>query len=144
MIFPDDIVSLISEFSKPLQRIQKSKYWAYHPTSGDKMLLQAMTTFEDYISSISFSYYLQKNYQGKYWTIRAWINNQTYICCILRFSIDDLFKWNGCNFERRYYYSSILNLTEDIIYTYTTQNNTLIKLIKKHFNIVPYACRITK
>jgi len=144
MIFPDEIVSLISDFSKPLHRIQKSKYWSHHPTSRDKMISQAINRFEDYISSISVSYYLQKNYQEKYWSIRAWINNQEYLCCILRFSIDDLFKWNGCNFERRYYYSSILNLTEDIIYTYTTQNTKLIKLIKTHFAIVPYACRITQ
>ena len=139
MIFPDEIVSLISEFSKPLQRIQQSKYWSHHPTSRDKMVLQVMTTFGDYISSISVSYYLQKKYQDNYWIIRAWINNQEYVH--LRFSIDDLFKWNGCNFERRYY-SSIFNLTEDIMYTYTTQNNKLIKLIKTEFVIVPYACTI--
>ena len=141
MIFPDEIVLLISEFSKPLKRMRQSKYWSHHPASNKTKIIQAMTKFEDYISSISLSYYLQKQYQGNYYTIRAWINNHGYVFCILRFSIEDIVKWNGCNFERRNY-NCVLNLTEDIIYTYTIQNNKVVKLIKKHFNIIPYACRI--
>ena len=148
MIFPDEIVSIISEYSKPLNRVQKSKYWIDHPVSYDEMITIIINKFELYIGSISRYFRVEHFKIGQYWCSKAWINGDNFLHCMLRFTMDDVIRWNGLNFEftNKYVINKLLNLTEDIIYTIGVQEDRIVKIIKiqypelKELNVQFYVC----
>lgn len=135
MHFPEEILRIISEYSRPLKRTSKSKFWLDNPTTSLREKLSiVISKFELYIGSISRYFRIRHfdagAYHGiKHWCIWAWINGEMNLHCIMRFNMNDLLKWNGRTFERRGN-DTIWSLTEDSMYTFGVQNDKVVKLIK--------------
>lgn len=134
MDFPEEILQIIYEYSRPLKRISKSKFWLDNPTPLHEMISVVVSKFELYIGSISGYFRVRHfnagTYDGiKHWCIWAWINGELNLHCIMRFSMNDVMKWNGRTFERRGH-DTVWSLTEDSMYTFGVQNNKVVKLIK--------------
>lgn len=132
MILPDEIVTIISKYAKPLPRIHKSKFWVDNPVPNYEMISIVVSKFELYIGTISRYFRVEHLYTGKYWSIKAWIDGNTFLHCILRFTLEDVVKWNGRTFECRsgQVSKTIWSLTEDSMYTFGVHGHKLVKLIK--------------
>lgn len=128
MFFPDEIISIISAYSKPLKRISKSKFWVDNPIPEREMISVVVSKFEFYIGSISRYFRVEHFHTGKYWSIKAWTEGNAFLHCILRFTMNDVIQWNGRTFESCV--GPFWGLTKDIIYTFGVHKNKLIKLIK--------------
>jgi len=128
MFFPDDVISIISAYSKPLKRISKSKFWIDNLVSEREMISVVLRKFELYIGSISMYFRVEHFRSVKYWSVKAWSDGNTFLHCILRFTLDDVIQWNGRTFESDS--TPIWRLTKDSIYTFGVHRNKLVKLIK--------------
>jgi hypothetical protein len=131
MYFPEDIVSIIREYEKPLQRIRTSKYWMENPSSNK--IDTVVRKFELYIGSISSYFRVEHFHNGIYRSIKAYINtghDYLHLHCILRFTERDVETWNGRNFECTRH-TIIWNLTKDITYTLGMHNDKVVKVIHR-------------
>ena len=87
--FPDDVLSIISAFSKPLPR--KSSYWSTQTL--DEMIADIMRTYERYIKQSDRRPYTLEHCNTSHWTIHAWINGKRH--SILHFTLQDIYAWDG-------------------------------------------------
>lgn len=118
MQLPDDVLSIISAFSKPLPRTTKSSHWSTQ--SFDEMIAEIMCKYERYIKQCdNRPYTLEHRNNSHQWTIHAWINDKLH--SILYFTVKDVFAWDGKSFYSpsvQNYYAPTLRLTAGKIITY--------------------------
>ncbi len=118
MQLPDEVVGIISAFSKPLPRTTKSSYWSTQTL--DEMIIDIMCKYERYIKQCDKRpYTLEHRHNSREWTIHAWIHGKIH--SILYFTVKDIYAWDGKSFNCpsvHCYLSPTLRLTTGNILTY--------------------------
>ena len=131
MQLPDDVLSIISAFSKPVSRTTKSSYWSTQTL--DEMIAEIMCKYETYIKQCDKRpYTLEHCHNSRQWKIHAWINGKIH--SILYFTVKDIYAWDGKSFHCpsvHCYLSPTLRLTAGKILTYVGK-----RLIKSEPTIV--------
>lgn len=97
MQLPDDVLSIVSAFSKPLPRTTKSSYWSTQTL--EEMIAEVMCKYEKYIKQCDKRPYTLEHYHhsSDQWIIHAWINGKIH--SILHFTVKDIFAWDGKSFQ---------------------------------------------
>jgi hypothetical protein len=96
MQLPDDVLSIISAFSKPLPRTTKSSCWSTQTL--DEMIVEIIGTYERYIKQCNKrSYTLEYQNNSREWMIYAWIHDKKH--STLYFTIKDIYAWDGKSFQ---------------------------------------------
>jgi len=123
-MLPDDVIDIISAFSKPLPKKRQSSYWKTQTL--EEMVDDIMIKFETYIKQCYTSYTLE--HTSSPWSIRAWMNGR--VVSTLCFTQQDILNWNGTNFEcRSVNLNGNLHLTAGTIVTYLCQGDKKIGLL---------------
>ena len=96
MQLPDDVLAIISAFSKPLPRTKLSSHWSTQTL--EDMIAEIMCKYERYIKQCDKRpYTLEHSHNSRQWKIHAWINGKIH--SILYFTIKDIYAWDGKSFQ---------------------------------------------
>lgn len=128
MELPEDVIRIISAFSKPLQRIRVGCYWTTQTL--EEMIEEIMIKYENYVRRYCLTYSLEHTTSPK-WTIRAWTNGEIH--STLCFTKQEIFDWDGKSFEcRSVTLSNKFHLTAAKISTYLCNGDKKIRLLKSN------------
>lgn len=132
MILPDDVILIISEYSKPLKRRHLSQFWIDNPVPSNERVDHAIYLFNYYTFGICSNYRLEKLETQDKWIINIWNTWKESLHSKLTFTLSDLMKWDGVSFECYDYFRPYWSLPQDVVFTHlVTENDKVIRFLKK-------------
>lgn len=137
MEFPEDVIRIISAFSKPLQRVRIGSYWTTQTL--EEMIDEIVIKYEKCVCRYYRTYSLEHT-TSPTWTIRVWTNGEIH--STLCFTRQEIFEWDGKSFEcRSVTLSNKFHLTAAKISTYLCHGKKKIRLLKTN-RVYPSIYRI--